>query len=82
MCKKELKDDFDVATFNIAVHDVPPDSGALFRSRASVLETILGPVVRGVQLFFAKRRVQRVFAARTPEQIADWRRQAGVRTAR
>jgi hypothetical protein len=80
-CAKELADDLDVARFAIDVHEVPPDSGALFhRSTANAaLAHYTSRALASVRGWFESRRVKRAFARRTPEQIAAWRRAAGVR---
>jgi hypothetical protein len=80
MCAKELRDDLEIARFMVAVHDVPPDSGALFRSRGASLNDAVSWLTKHIGDFFARRRVERTFARRTPEQIAAWRRGAGVTT--
>jgi hypothetical protein len=80
VCAKELKDDLDVARFAVEVNDVPPDSGALFQSRrAGGLAQLLDSAVGSLRTYFSERRVRKTFAARTPEQIAAWRRTAGVK---
>jgi hypothetical protein len=83
MCAKELKDDLDVARFAVEVNEVPPDSGALFQSRRSGgLALLMDSMVGGLRRYFSERRVRRTFDARSPEQIATWRRSAGVKTRR
>jgi hypothetical protein len=86
LCAKELKDDLDVASFSVDVHDVPPDSGGLFRggflrgrSPYALLDDFFDSLVSAFQGRFRRRRVRRVFDARSPAEIAAWRRQAGVR---
>jgi hypothetical protein len=81
VCAKELKDDLDVAKFAVEVNEVPPDSGALFQSRRSGgLMQLVDALAGGLQRFLSERRVRKTFHARTPEQIAAWRRTAGVKT--
>ena len=77
-CTKELADDVDVALFGLSVHDVPPDSGGLFQARRSLLGDAVDGIVRSVREQFARRRARRLFDRRTAEEIAEWRRKAGV----
>jgi hypothetical protein len=79
LCAKELKDDLDVAGFSIAVNDVPPDSGGMFRSRQHPLVAIIDSVVRWIRTSSSAKRVRHAFDTRTPAEIAAWRRTAGVR---
>jgi hypothetical protein len=75
ICAKELADDLDVSSFHVAVHDAPPDSGALFRGGFSDL---LEALVRAVRAPILRRDVRLVFRTRSLAEIAAWRRQAGV----
>jgi hypothetical protein len=82
VCAKELKDDLDVARFAVEVNEVPPDSGALFKGRGKGenLGTLIDHLVARVRAYFGARSVRRTFDARTLEEIAAWRRTAGIRT--
>jgi hypothetical protein len=82
ICAKELKDDLDVARFTVEVNEVPPDSGALFKGRGNGenLGTLIDHLVGRVRAYFSARRVRRTFDARTHDEIAAWRRTAGVKT--
>ena len=64
VCAKELKDDLDVARFAVDVSEVPPDSGALFRSRRSGLIDLVDGLVGGLRRYFSERRVRRAFEFR------------------
>lgn len=78
-CRKELKDDLDVARFTTAVHEAPPDSRAALWNRRSAADAFQ-QLWSWVEEQLARRRVERAFAARSIEDIAAWRRSAGVRT--
>jgi hypothetical protein len=76
VCAKELEDDLEVASFDVAVHDVPPDSRPLFRGN---LGSLLGGLASILQNPFRRQGVWWAFHQRSPEEIAAWRRRAGVR---
>jgi hypothetical protein len=82
LCAKELKDDLDVARFAVEVNEVPPDSGALFRGRGNGenLGTLIDHLFARVRTYFTSRGVRRTFENRTRDEIAAWRRTAGIRT--
>jgi hypothetical protein len=75
VCRKEAQDDADVALFRTAV----AESGAELSASTYAFETLVGWLGR-VFLGEPTRRAERVFGARTPEDIRAWRRTAGVRT--
>ena len=76
MCAKELKDDLDVVRFAVAVREESPQSWPRFNR--SLSEGLL-QLVEGVQLMWQERQTRRRFARWTLEDIAEWRRRAGVR---
>lgn len=75
-CAKELKDDLDVVRFAVAVREEPPPSFP--RLGRSLSEEVIGMMER-VMLLWQERQTRRRFARRTLEDIAEWRRRAGVR---
>jgi hypothetical protein len=81
VCAKELKDEVDVATFGVAVNDVAPGSSIDVFNRPNPFD-VLGTLVRrsivAVRARSAKRRARRAFDSRSPSEIAEWRRMAGV----
>jgi hypothetical protein len=79
MCRKEERDDADLARFKSSV-TTPNDDGSLLGSRRGVpvLEMLAGAVGRA--LFGKKQPYEKPFAQRTPEDIRAWRRTAGVKT--
>lgn len=76
MCAKELKDDLDVVRFAVAVREEPPASFP--RLGRSLSQEVIGLMER-VMLLWQERQTRRRFARRTLEDIAQWRRRAGVR---
>lgn len=78
MCAKELRDDLEVLRFSVAVHDPPPDSRPVFRGSEALGPSLVQLLARAL-LAFQERRARRAFERRTPAQIAEWRRRAGVR---
>ncbi len=77
MCAKELRDDLDVLRFSVAVHEPPPDSTRIARSEG--LASAVVQLIARAELFFRERQARSSFERRTPAQIAEWRRRAGVR---
>ncbi|HEX8793020.1 MAG TPA: hypothetical protein VF765_18875 [Polyangiaceae bacterium] len=76
VCAKELKDDVDVVRFAFAVREESPRSwGRLNRPLSEGLIRLL----ESAQLVWKERQTRRRFARRTLEDIAQWRRRAGVR---
>lgn len=76
VCAKELKDDLDVVRFAVAVREDPePSWPTLNRSLAE------SPVrlFERAQMLWQERQTRRRFAQLTLEDIAQWRRGAGVR---
>jgi predicted amidophosphoribosyltransferase len=78
VCAKELDDDLEVLRFSVTVHEPPPDSHPMWYSRDTFWSSLRQAFAR-VQLAFRERRALRTFEQRTPEQIAEWRRRAGLR---
>jgi hypothetical protein len=80
VCEKEARDDAEVRSFQSSVTE-PAEGTDLFRSRtaAPLLEVVVGWLGRVV---FRQTRPspEKPFEKRTPEDIREWRRTAGVKT--
>jgi hypothetical protein len=78
MCTKERDDDLETARFLQAVYDEPDQGGSTAQQRAAV--NLVGAIGRAFQRLTSRRTpAQRKFDERTPADIADWRKAAGIR---
>jgi hypothetical protein len=79
ICAKELKDDLDELKFVRDLKQPGEDRGMFTRRRrsfsfADAMDSVADYVGRGLDA----RRAKRIFDRRTPADIAEWRKRAGI----
>jgi len=74
ICRKERDDELEIAQFAAVIHQEEPR----WDGKPSEGEMI-GDLSRALHDLFAPRKRERTFAQRTPADIAEWRRTAGIK---
>jgi hypothetical protein len=79
MCQKEARDDAEIRSFQSSVTQ-PAEHTDFFRNQnAALFEVVLGWLGR-VVFRQPPPSAEKPFEKRTPEDIREWRRSAGVKT--
>jgi hypothetical protein len=79
ICAKEYKDDQDVARFKQDVLTPEADTTSPFGPSDDVPGTLFGLIYRTfIDRFGTKQPKPKTFGQRTPEDITEWRRTAGI----
>ena len=77
MCEKELRDDLEEAAFVARLKEGGEDRGIFVRRRHPFVD-LVDWIASSISKSLAERRVRKTFARRTHEDIAAWRKQAGI----